>query len=338
MPTEPVPEPGPEPAVERPTEPPAGPSATPPSEPDIPPDTQPDIPPVTRASLRAAREAEARGRAQGHTGPEGGAAEAGAAGAISPATLPPAPPAVVAAAVTGVALALLVGVSASAGGVLTALAVALAAVVMVWGWALLTGAPSPRSATAVTGVGVLAICATVVLTRTEPRLVWVPATLAVGVVAALLHQVFRRHGRPRLTEGIASSVSALAVAACGAPLIALVGQGHGDRWIAVGMAAVAVAVALITGLRRRARAPWVLGTTMVVGVGVAVLAAWLVSGLPLIAAAVLGLLVSAVAHALLRVLLDLPGAASPQAAVAAGAASVLVVGVLVYLVARVTSG
>ncbi|MEO7234049.1 MAG: hypothetical protein ABIW80_01610, partial [Lapillicoccus sp.] len=251
---------------------------------------------------------------------------------------PPSGPAFLAAAGSGVALALLLGLSAYAGGVLTALATAFTAVVMVWGWASLTGAPSARSATLVTGVGVLGICVTVVLTRTEPHLVWVPAALAVSVVAAMLHQVLRRHGRPRLTEGLASSVSALAITACGAPLISLPGEARGDRWVAVAMSAVAVAAVLVVALRRRGTAPWVALATGVAGTGVAVLAAGLVTGLPLLGAAILGLLVSAVAHSLLRVLLDLPGAVRAQAAVSVGAASVLVVGVLVYLVARVASG
>ncbi len=300
--------------------------------PSTPPGHEPDTQPVTRASLRAAREAQARDaqtRRRAHLGAD---PDDGGAGRHTGS------PAVLAAAATGVALALLLGVSAYAGSVPTALATAFTAVVMVWGWASLTAAPSPRSATVVTGLGVLAVCATVVLTRTEPYLVWVPAAVAVSVVAAFLHQVFRPGGRPRLTEGIASSVSVLALAACGAPLIALPVESRGARWVAVAMASVAVAAALALGLRRRGGAPWVLGATVVLGTGVAVLAAWLVGGLPLLAAALLGLLVSAVSHSLLRVLLDLPGAASAQAAVAAGAASVLVVGVLVYLVGRVASG
>ena len=287
------------------------------------PDAGPDTQPVTRASLRAAREAQARQTEPARTEP----VDASASG-----------PVFVAAAGSGVALALLLGLSAYAGGVLTALATAFTAVVMVWGWASLTGAPSARSATLVTGVGVLGICATVVLTRTEPHLVWVPAALAVSVVAAMLHQVVRRHGRPRLTEGLASSVSALAITACGAPLIALPAEARGDRWVAVAMSAVAVCAALVVALRRRGTVPWVALASLVAGTGVAVLAAWLVTGLPLLGAAVLGLLVSAVAHSLLRVLLELPGAARVQAAVSVGAASVLVVGVLVYLVARVTAG
>ena len=97
--------------------------------------------------------------------------------------------------------------------------------------------------------------------------------------------------------------------------------------------------ALLTLVARRPRLrPWVLLASVVAGTAAAGLASLLGSGVPLLGAAVLGLLVSAVTHALLRVLLALPGARAAQAAVSVGAASVLVSGVLVYLVARVVSG
>ncbi|MDQ6897846.1 MAG: hypothetical protein M3171_14815, partial [Actinomycetota bacterium] len=239
---------------------------------------------------------------------------------------------------TTVALAVLVGLSAYAGSTPTALAVAFAAVVMVWGWAELTDAPSPRSATAVVGFGALAICLAVVLTRSEPYLVWAPAAVAVSVVAAFLHQVLRRGGRPRLTAGVASSVAALAITACGVPLIPLPLGSPGPGWVAVAMAAVALTAVLTLGARRPRLRPWVLLASAVLGTAVAVLAAVVLKGIPLLGAAVLGLLVSAVVHVLSRVLLALPGARTAQAAISVGAATVLVAGVLTYLVARVASG
>ena len=239
---------------------------------------------------------------------------------------------------SAVALAVLVGLSAYAGSTPTALAVAFAAVVMVWGWARLTGAPSPRSATLVVVAGALAICLTVVLTRSEPYLVWAPAAVAVSVVAAFLHQVLRPGGRPRLTEGVASSVAALAVTACGVPLIPLPLARLGAGWVAVGMAAVVLSAVLTLGARRPRRRPWAVVAGVVLGTAAAVLASLLVTGIPLLGAAILGLVVSAVTQALLLVLLALPGARAAQAAVSVGAATVLVSGVLVYLVARVASG
>jgi len=206
---------------------------------------------------------------------------------------------------------------------------------MVWGWALLTDAPSPRSATVVVGAGALAICLTVVLTRSEPYLAWAPAAVAVSVMAAFLHQVFRSGGRPRLTEGVASSVAALAITACGTALIPLPVETRGGRWVAVAMAAVIVSAILMLGAHRPALRGWILVVTVVLGAGGAVLAAVLVTGIPLLGAAILGVLVGAVVHSLMRVLLALPEAGAAQAAASAGAASVLVIGVLVYLVARV---
>lgn len=312
-----------------PAEPPAAPPAAPeaPKAPKAPEPEQPEPgaaqseapqsePQPTRAALRAAR--APRASPAGHTGADEVAGSAPAAG-------------------TGVALAVLVGLSASAGSLATGLAVGFAAVVMVWGWARLTEAPSPRSATLIIGAGVVAICLAVVLTRTEPYLVWAPAATAVSVMVVFLHQVLRPDGRPRLTEGLASSAAALAITACGVPLIPLALDARGARWVAVGMAVVVVTALLVLAARHPRLRPWVLLASVVLGTGTAVLAAVLLTGIPLLVAAVLGLLVSAVAHALLRVLLALPAARATQAAVSAGAATVLVVGVLVYLIARVAS-
>jgi hypothetical protein len=283
--------------------------------------------PVTRASLRAAREADVRRHAQERVAAAGTADPAGATVAASPVTV-----------VSAAALAVLLGLSAIAGSLPTALAVGFTAAVLVWGWTTLTDAPSPRTASAVVGAGVVGIIATAVVTRTEPYLVWVPAAVAVSVVGALLHQVLRAGGRPRLTEGVASSVAVLAVTASGAAMVALPREGRGGHWVAAAMTGVVVAAALLPLAHRPRMGAMVLVVTEVVGAGATVLAAVLLTDLPLLGTAILGILVTAVAHSLLRVLVALPAARTAPAAASVGAAAVLVVGVLVYLVARVYAG
>jgi hypothetical protein len=64
----------------------------------------------------------------------------------------------------------------------------------------------------------------------------------------------------------------------------------------------------------------------------------MVTGIPLTGAALAGVLAAAISHSMMRVLFALPRARATQAAVAVGAAGVLVVGVVVYLLARIFSG
>jgi hypothetical protein len=239
---------------------------------------------------------------------------------------------------TAVALAVLIGLSALVGAGSTALAVGFASVVLAWGWVRLTDAPSPHVAAVVTGAGAVAISAAAGLTRTDPYLVWVPVAVAVSVIAAFLHQVFRRGGRPRLTEGVVASVGALAVMASGAAFIPLPHYPHGGPWALVSVLGVAAAALPALLLGGRLAPGWVLLAALVLGTVAAVIAAVVATGLPLGGAALVGVLVAGISHSTLRVLLALPGARTAQGAVAAGAAGVLMVGVVVYLLARVFSG
>lgn len=232
-------------------------------------------------------------------------------------------------------LALLVGLAALAGPTATALAVGFAGVVMVWGWAGLVDAPIPRTATFVVGAGVVAIVATVGLTRTEPYLAWVPVALAVSVMAAFLREVFRPHGRPQLTHGMAGSVGALAVATSGATVVALPHDDHGGACALAAMAAVALTALTQLLARWPALRRWLLAIAVVLGAAGSLVVAAAAGGIPVLGAVLVGVLVAAIAHSMLRILLALPEASTLPARVSAAAASVLVVGVLVYVVARV---
>jgi len=217
-------------------------------------------------------------------------------------------------------------------------AVGFVSVVLAWGWVRLTDAPSQRGAALVLTAGGLVICAAAALTRTDPYLVWVPVTVAVSVVAAFLHQVFRPGGRPRLTEGIAASAGALAVVASGAALIPVPHYPHGGQWVLVSVLGVAAAALPVLLLGRRVSAGWVLLGAVVLGTVAAVITAVLVTGVPVGPAALAGVLVAGISHSMMRVLFALPGARAAQSAVAVGAAAVLSVGVVVYLLARIFAG
>jgi hypothetical protein len=237
-----------------------------------------------------------------------------------------------------VAFAVLVGLSALSSADALAVAVGFVSVVLAWGWVRLTDAPSQRGAALVLAAGGLVICAAAALTRTDPYLVWVPVAVAVSVVAAFLHQVFRPGGRPRLTEGIAASAGALAVMASGAALIPVPHYPRGGQWVLVSVVAVAAAALPDLLLGRHVSASWVLLAAVVLGTVAAVVTAVLGMGLAAGPAALAGVLVAGISHSMMRVLFALPGARATQSAVAVGAAAVLSVGVVVYLLARIFAG
>ncbi len=232
------------------------------------------------------------------------------------------------------ALGLLVVVSAASGQPQTGLALAFVGVVLAWGWPDLLDAPSKSIASLVIGVGAVAIGGTAGLTRTEPFLRWVPVAVAVSVIAGFFHQLLRRDGRPRLTHGAATTISGLALVAAGAPLAVLPAYRLGSHYVlaagaALGLAALVEVLGRWSGWHR-----WMLAVVVVAGAAAAVGISATVDGIPLVAAVLLGVLVAAISHALRRVLTSLPGAGALQAQMATGAASVLVVGVVVYLLTR----
>ena len=234
-----------------------------------------------------------------------------------------------------VALAGLLTVSAFAGPGLVAGAVALAAGVIAWGWSGLLGLPSPRGTAFVLSVGSAAAIGTALATPVEPFLEWMPAALAGAVIVAFLHQLSRRDGRPRLVESIASNITAIAIVVSGAILVVLPRVELGP-WV-VAIAFSAVAVSALTDLAgasprwSRQLRPWLLPIGMLAGGLVAI-----VVGLPAVeswwAAALLGVLAAGISHAVRRVLAMLPAISSARSQLVCASASVLTVGVVVYVV------
>ena len=187
----------------------------------------------------------------------------------------------------------------------------------------------------------MAICAAAGLTRTDPYLVWVPVAVAVSVMAAFLHQVFRRGGRPRLTEGVASSVGRAGRHGLrrGAHRRSRTTRTAArGRWCRCSAVAAAALPALFLG---RAGCPG-LGPARRAGRS-APERPWsrrsLVGGVPLGGAALAGVLVAGISHSMMRVLFALPGARAAQAAVGRRRGRPCSsVGVVVYLLARIYAG
>jgi hypothetical protein len=233
-----------------------------------------------------------------------------------------------------VALCGLLIITAFAGPVLVALALALAAGVIAWGWSGLLGLPSPRGTTSVVALGSAAAIATALATRTDPFLAWMPAALAGSMVAAFVHQLARRDGRPRLVESIASTITAIAIVVSGASLVALPRTSHGAWVMAIGMSAMAVsALTDLVGGSRRLRA-WLLPLAMLAGGVVAIIVDLALDARNWGGAALLGVLVAMISHSVRHVLAMLPAISAARSQLVSACASVLTGGVVVYVVGR----
>lgn len=276
-------------------------------------------PSETRASSRAARAAAV----------EAAANDARARDAV---------PVPVVTTVATTAMALLVAVSGLSGQLVTSLALVFAGVVLAWGWPTLLESPSPRWSGVVVGIGGVAVPATAGLTPDAEQLRWLPVPIGITLILCFLQQLLR-HDRTRLTEGLAGTIAGLAIATAGAPLAVVPVYSGGSAFLLAAMSAV-VAGCLVEQLGRvGAVQRWVLAPVLLAGGLAAYAVALLADGtLTAVPAMLIGVLVAAISHALRRVMAVQPTAAAVPSALANGTASVLVVGVVVYLLTRVFVG
>ena len=234
-----------------------------------------------------------------------------------------------------IALSALVALTGYAHPLLVALAIVLAGLVLAWGWPVLLGLPSRFGTTVVLVIGTVACTAASAFATDEPFLRWVPAALAVSLIAAFLHQLLRRDGRPRLTESVAASGAGLAVIASGVAYIPLPHTRGGSQTLAVAMAALAFAALADLAVPTARLRAWALPLAMVAG-GVAGLAVGLQAGRPSPATgALIGVLVAGTSHAVRRILAVLPSMVSSRSQLVSGATSVLLCGVVVYTLGRI---
>lgn len=232
------------------------------------------------------------------------------------------------------ALSGLLTISAFAGPVLLAVAVALTAGIIAWGWTGLLGLPSPRGTAFVLAVGSVAAIGTVLATRTDPYLAWMPAALAGSMIVAFIHQLARRDGRPRLVESVSSNITAIAIVVSGAALVALPRTPHGDWVVALSSSAVAMsALTDLVGGSRRLRA-WLLPLAMVAGGTVSLVLGVKLGAVDWGPSLLLGVLAAGVSHAVRRALAMLPAISGPRSQLVSASASVLSGGVVVYVVGR----
>jgi hypothetical protein len=208
--------------------------------------------------------------------------------AVSAAGSPPCQDAGVIVVVSGLASVAAIGLialGAQAGGAVLAAAIALVVIVIALGWSQLGTMPDATGTgvtVAVTGVAA-ALVALLSADRARPLLPFA-ALVAFAVLAAFVHELRRRDGRPRLVESITGTLTGQLVVILAAGWLLL-------RQTPLGVNGVLVAAAAVTGARlvgalcasAESIRPLVAGwLAFGVGLGAAVGASFvLVPGLPL---------------------------------------------------------
>lgn len=238
-------------------------------------------------------------------------------------------------ALTALACAALLAVTAYAGSWALGAAALVVAGVTVWGWPTLLELPAPRSTTVALGVCAVLADVAVAATRDDPLLDWLALAAGGGVVVCFLHQLTRRDGRPRLVESLSGELMAVALIACGAAVVGLPRtKGGADAVLTLAAAVAAVALVQLVPLPERL----MMLPAFVASTSAAALAAGLVPDVRIAFGAVVGL-AHAVAVAFLRRLFSArPVLAFLPAAVALAVAPIATSGISAYVLARLLVG
>ncbi|QKE82723.1 hypothetical protein [Arthrobacter sp. NEB 688] len=214
--------------------------------------------------------------------------------------------------------------------VVLAAGLAWTGLVVAWGWPRLLGSSSRFGASLAVGVaGVLAPAAGAA-TSDEPWLRLVPVALAVALGVMFVHQIVRRDGRPRLTESIGITAFGLGLVAVGTTWLPLARSPRPTDLATAALVAVAVGSLADLAAGVRVLRGWLLPLSMLLGGAGALVTASVLGGPGAGTAALVGVLCSAVAHALRRTLVVLPPVTAVRCQLATGAASLLVPGVVAY--------
>ena len=232
--------------------------------------------------------------------------------------------------ITTIVAAILVAVSASAGESFLAIALTLGGLIIAWGWPKAAGLPSPKGSSVVLALTALALVLAVLVAEGEPYLRWAPAALAFGLIAMFVHQLLRRDGRPRLTESVMGTSLGLAILASGTAYLPLAYLDIGPELIACAMAAIAASTLADLLVRIGPVRMWLLPLSMVLGGFASVATSLFVAAPDLPPAALIGVSAAGLSHLVRRMLSPEAGSYSSQGQIASAAASIAMVGGLLW--------
>lgn len=207
-------------------------------------------------------------------------------------------------------------------GVVLALGLIFAA-----GWPRLLSLPTARGGSLVIALTALAAVVVVRLTALGD----LAPVMGLAVVAAFVHQMLRRDGRPRLVESVAGVVSGTVVVVSASGWIA-VEEGAVTAELVVTAAATIAAAAAVTAVRAPVRLVAALATA--VGGGAGLLTGSLLDGVGEVPGLLVGLAAGILTAALHVLFGRFPASRRVRPALAAGLLLVLASGVPVYLVSR----
>ena len=230
---------------------------------------------------------------------------------------------------TGLALA---GAAASGERLLEVLVIVVAGLVVAVGWPRLVGSPTPVGSSLVLAFSTLTLGAALLARDTEPILDQAPAAVAAGVIAMCLHPLVQASARSDLARGLAGTALGVVLIACGGVFASAVTDGTSPTVVA-GIALAVAALADLVTERPRSSA-WMLPVGMVVGGAVGLLVHRLLSDDLAAWAALVGVIGAGAALSLRRATSTQPAIDTVPGGIAAGVASVLLVGPLLHLVSR----
>lgn len=237
-----------------------------------------------------------------------------------------------------VVFAALLALATTADQALGAAAVAWGGLALAWGWPELLGSSSRFGSSFAIGLAGVLAPITVALTPDEPYLRHVPVVVAAAILAMFLHQIMRRDGRPRLTQSVSVGAAGIAVVVIGAAWVPL-GRTFGGREVVI-VVAVALGVSAVADLAApldRIR-PWMLPVALLLGGVAGGVCGQVVEEVGTLAGVVLGLVAAGLAHLVRRVLCVLPPIRGLRGQLTSAAASVLVTGVPVSILATILVG
>ncbi|MPV37225.1 hypothetical protein [Georgenia subflava] len=195
------------------------------------------------------------------------------------------------------------------------------------GWPRLLELPTRRGASIVIALSALAGLAVVRLAGAGELAV----VMGLAVVAAFVHQMARRDGRPRLVESVSGVVTGAVVVVSAAGWIAI-DTGEVTEALVVTAAATIAAAAATTAVP--ARTELVASVATVVGGGIGLLIGTVLAGVGTVPGMLVGLAAGILTAALHVLFGRFPASHRIRPALAAAVLVLLVSGVPVYLVSR----